>query len=139
MVTAGVLGLAAVLALCPVAVAAQAEADAKDAAGVVMQQLDAFRRDDYETAYGFASTEIHQLFDRPRFEQMVRTGYPEIARSTAAVIDGTRRGDSGQLYLFLRIRGANGRVVEAVYEMVREGERWRINGVVTRPDSSEKT
>jgi hypothetical protein len=138
MVQAGMLVLAAVLALWPAAVAAQAEADAKDAGGVVMQQLDAFRQDDFDTAYTFASTEIHQLFDRPRFEQMVRTDYPEIARSTSAVIDGTRRGDSGQLYLFLRIRGANDCVVEAVYEMVREGGSWRINGVVTRPDSSEK-
>ena len=28
--------------------------------------------------------------------------------------------------------------VEAVYELIKEGGAWRINGVVTRPDSSEK-
>jgi hypothetical protein len=69
---------------------------------------------------------------------VVRSGYPEIARSASAVIDGVERGDGGRLYLFVRVRGASGRLVEAVYEMVREGGRWRINGVVTRPDSSEK-
>jgi hypothetical protein len=70
---------------------------------------------------------------------MVRGGYPEIARSASAVIDGVERGDGGRLYLFVRVRGANGRLVEAVYEMLHEAGRWRINGVVTRPDASEKT
>jgi hypothetical protein len=130
--------LAALLALWPAAAAPQSDADVKDAGGIVMQQLDAFRRDDFDAAFGFASSEIHQLFDRARFEQMVRTGYPEIARSASAAIDGVRRADAGHLFLFVRVRGANGRVVEAVYEMVLEDGRWRINGVVTRPDSSEK-
>ena len=35
------------------------------------------------------------------------------------------------------VRGVNGRGIEAVYEMVREDRGWRINGVVTRPDTSE--
>jgi hypothetical protein len=131
--------LVALLALWPSARAAQTDADVKDAGAVVLQQLDAFRRDDFDAAFTFASSEIHQLFDRTRFEQMVRTGYPEIARSASAVIDGIRRADGSRLYLFVRVRGANGRVVEAVYEMVLEGGRWRINGVVTRPDSTEKT
>jgi hypothetical protein len=124
--------------LLPGPAAGQRDPDTEAAGRVVMQQLDAFRRDDFDTAYGLASAEIHQLFDRSRFEQMVRGGYPEIARSASALIDGSERGPAGQLYLFLRIRGANGRVVEAVYEMVRDGERWTINGVVTRPDSSER-
>ena len=55
-----------------------------------------------------------------------------------ATIDGSKRGDAGELYLFVRVHGENGHAVEAVYEMVSEGGRWRINSVVTRPDSSEK-
>jgi phosphoglycolate phosphatase-like HAD superfamily hydrolase len=131
--------VALLLGLAPAAAAAQSEADVKDAGGIVMQQLEAFRRDDFETAFGFASTEIHQLFDRARFEQMVRTGYPEIARSASAVIEGVERADGSRLYLFVRVRGANGRVVEAIYELLREAGGWRINGVVTRPDATEKT
>jgi hypothetical protein len=133
-----VLAAALLLALGPAGAAPQPDTDVKDAGAVVLQQLEAFRRDDFDTAFGFASAEIHQLFDRARFEQMVRTGYPEIARSASATIDGARRADPDRLYLFVRVRGASGRVVEAVYEMVREDTRWRINGVVTRPDSSEK-
>jgi hypothetical protein len=138
MSPAGRLLLTALLALWPVVAATQSDSDLEGAGGVVMQQLDAFRRDDFDEAFTFASTEIHQLFDRARFEQMVRTGYPEIARSALAVIDGVQRTDPSRLYLFVRVRGANGRAVEAVYEMVLEDGRWRINGVVTRPDSSEK-
>jgi multidrug efflux pump subunit AcrA (membrane-fusion protein) len=138
MARAGALLLAVLLALWPAATLAQTEAGAKDAGSVVMRQLEAFRRDDFDTAFTFASAEIRQLFDRARFEQMVRTGYPEIARSASAVVDGVQPGDAGQLYLFVRVRGANGRSVEAVYEMVLEDGRWHINGVITRPDPGEK-
>ena len=114
------------------------DADAQAAGRSVMQQLEAFRRDDFSTAYTFASVTIRQMFDRARFEQMVRGGYPEIAHSASATIEGSRRGDAGEIYLLVRIVGDNGRAIEAVYELVSESGGWRINGVVTRPDESEK-
>jgi hypothetical protein len=114
------------------------DADAQAAGRVVMQQLEAFRQDDFTTAYTFASVSVRQLFDRAGFEQMVRGGYPEIAHSASATIDGSRRGDAGEIYLFIRILGDNGRAIEAVYELVAEGAGWRINGVVTRPDQGER-
>ena len=134
----GRLVLAVMLLARAASAAAQSDPDAEAAGRIVMQQLDAFRRDDFDTAFGFASAEIHELFDRPRFEAMVRTGYPEIARSVSAVIDGSKRGPGGRLYLLVRVRGANGQGLQAVYEMVLEGGQWRINGVVARPDTSEK-
>jgi hypothetical protein len=130
--------MAALLALGPGVAGGQSASDVEEAGRVVLQQLDAFRRDDFDEAFTFASREIRQLFDRAGFERMVRTGYPEIARSLSAAIDGARRADPGRLYIFVRVRGASGRAVEAVYEMVLEDGRWRINAVVTRPDSSEK-
>jgi len=117
---------------------AQADPDAEAAGRVVMQQLDAFRRDDFEAAFAFASAEIHDLFDRPRFEAMVRGGYPEIARSVSAIIGRATRGPNGRLYLLVRVRGANGQSIEAVYEMLVENGQWRINGVVTQPDTSKR-
>jgi len=114
------------------------DADAQAAGRVVMQQLEAFRRDDFATAYTFASVNVRQMFDRAGFEQMVRGGYPEIAHSASATVDGSRRGDAGEIYLFIRVLGDNGRTIEAVYELVSEGGGWRINGVVTRPDASER-
>ena len=114
------------------------DADAQAAGRIVMQQLEAFRRDDFSTAYTFASVTIRQMFDRARFEQMVRGGYPEIAHSASATIEGSRRGDAGEIYLLVRIVGDNGRAIEAVYELVSESGGWRINSVVARPDDSEK-
>ena len=126
------------LAVTVVAVAQPLDADAQAAGRVVMQQLEAFRRDDFATAYTFASGTIRQMFDRARFEEMVRGGYPEIAHSASATIAGSRRGDAGEIYLIIRIVGDNGRAIEAVYELVAERGTWRINGVVTRPDENEK-
>jgi hypothetical protein len=112
---------------------AQAEkSSATAAAEPVMRQLEAFRRDDYDAAYAFASQEIQLRFDRPRFEVMVRTGYPEIARSTVADVIGTELQPGGVAYVTVRVHGANGQTVEARYELVWQGA-WRINAVATRP------
>lgn len=132
--------LAAALLLRAASALAQtpADADAEAAGRIVVQQLEAFRRDDFDTAFSFASAEIHEIFDRARFEAMVRDSYPEIARSASASIDGSRHGPEGRLYLLVRVRGVNGQSIEAVYEMVLEAGQWRINGVVTRPSTEEK-
>ena len=124
----------ALLTAVPVNAVAQPAADVAAATAVVMSQLDAFRRGDFDTAYGFASAMIRDRFDRASFEQMVRTGYPEIGRSASAYVAGSRAGSDGALYLALKIRGANGNAIEAVYEVVPEDGAFRINGVVTRPD-----
>lgn len=116
---------------------ASAQSDEKAAAEPVLKQLDAFRHNDYDTAYGFASAEIRQQFDRPAFERMVRGGYPEIADSVRAHVAGAKPSPDGHIYLLVKIRGANGRQIEAVYDMVREAGGWRINGVVARPDPAE--
>jgi hypothetical protein len=138
MVRAGLLAIALLLRVTSVPAQTAPDADVEAAGRIVLQQLEAFRRDDFDSAFGFASAEIHEIFDRARFETMVRESYPEIARSVFAVIDGSRPGPDSRLYLLMRVRGANGRGIEAVYEMVREGGQWRINGVVTRPSGGEK-
>jgi hypothetical protein len=128
-----------VMAILPLTLArAQAPApgasEVQVAAEPVMKQLDAFRRGDFAAAYAFASAEIRQRFDRAHFEEMVRSGYPEIARSVFAVVADGERAPNGNVYLVLKIRGANGVSIEAVYEMVSEAGDWKINGVVTKPD-----
>jgi ABC-type transporter MlaC component len=110
------------------------DTELKAAAEPIMKQLEAFRRDDYDAAYTFASEEIRQLFDRAGFERMVRGGYPEIARSAFALIAHSELAPDGHAHVRVKIRGANGNGVEALYDMVQESGAWRINGVVTRPD-----
>ena len=118
---------------------AQTPAERDRASEPVLQQLEAFRRGDYDLAYSFASTEIRSLFDRPAFERMVKSGYPEIADSARALVAERRIAPDGHVLLVLKIRGANGRHIEALYDMVWEAGTWRINGVVARPDNGETT
>ncbi|MGH7315470.1 MAG: DUF4864 domain-containing protein [Candidatus Rokuibacteriota bacterium] len=130
-----VFGLAlAQLALCASAWAQADKADPKAAAEPVVKQLEAFRRDDYDTAFTFASAEIRTQFNRQSFEVMVRRGYPEIARSTFAAVAKTELAPDGSAYVTVKIRGDNGQSVEALYELVWQ-DGWKINGVVTRPDA----
>ncbi len=105
-----------------------------EARDVILRQLAAFRAGDYRAAYAFASKEIQALFDLAAFENMVKTGYPQIARSADAWVAETRPAANGSLHVYLRIRGADGVFTVARYEMVREEPGWRINGVVARPD-----
>jgi len=128
--------VALVVAAAPVlgASAARAQHDLKAAADTILGQLEAFRRGDYDAAYTFASESIRQLFDRESFERMVKTGYPEIARSAVATVDQATIAPNGRAYLIMKIRGANGGRIEAIYEMVWEDGRWKIAGVVSRPD-----
>jgi hypothetical protein len=129
------LVLAAALAVGPAA--DQIDPDVTAATETVLRQLDAFRRGDFEAAYAFASALIHQLFDRPAFERMVRDGYPEIAHSLSAVVIESVATPNGSVFLRLRILGANGNRVEALYELVPEDGRFRVNGVVSKRDATE--
>jgi len=128
--------VALVVAVAPVLGAgpARAQQDLKAAADTILGQLEAFRRGDYDAAYAFASASIHEIFDRERFERMVKTGYPEIARPAGAMVNQATIAQSGRAYLIMKIRGANGGRIEAIYEMVWEDDRWKIAGVVSRPD-----
>jgi Domain of unknown function (DUF4864) len=128
--TIGVVILLAVVGARP---AGAQNDEAKAAEQVVMRQLQAFREDDYDMAYTFAATVIRQAFDRAAFERMVRTGYPEIARSAHAAVEKHETTVDDRRYITLRILGANGVRIVAIYELIREGADWRISGVVTRP------
>ena len=126
----------ALLLLVPAlpALAQTAKPAPKEATEPVIKQLEAFRRGDFDTAYTFASSEIKEQFSRPAFEQMVKTGYPEIAHSTFATIAASAVAPNGHVYLSVKIRGANGNNIEAFYELVLESGQWKINGVTSKPD-----
>ena len=127
------IGLALLLLVSALPAWAQTTAP-KEASEPVMKQLEAFRRGDFDTAYTFASSQIKGLFDRPAFEHMVKNGYPEIARSTFASVAASTVAPNGHVYLQIKIRGANGNSIEAIYELVLENGQWKINGVTAKPD-----
>ena len=131
----GVAGVLALLSLCASAWAQADKTNPKSAAEPVVKQLEAFRRGDFDTAFTFASGMIQAQFDRQAFEIMVRGGYPEIARSTFGAVTKTELESPGLAYVTVKIRGANGQAVEALYELIWE-DGWKINGVATRPDAA---
>jgi hypothetical protein len=129
-------GLAGLLLLVAAGIACAQDADVAAARASALAQLEAFRQGDFDRAYTYASVVIREQFGREAFERMVRLGYPQIAAPATVTMDSAERAPNGSVFLFLRVRGADGVAVEAVYEMVLEAGAWKVNGVVTRPDTS---
>jgi hypothetical protein len=123
------------LALLTVAATATGQgADPRaDMARPVLDQLAAFRRDDWAAAYAYASATIQSRFDLEAFRQMVTGGYAPIARSTTATVSHVEVVDPSHGLVEVRVEGANGEMIDALYELVDEQGQWRINGVLTRP------
>ena len=128
-------GAAFVLALLAVAgpVAGQGGDPRADMTRTVLDQLAAFRRDDWSAAYAFASSAIQARFPLEAFRLMVTGGYPSIARSARAAVSRVEVVDAAHGLVEVRVEGANGEAVDALYELVDEQGQWRVNGVLTRP------
>lgn len=113
---------------------------AEDAAGIeaaIRAQIRAMRRDDWASAFAYASPEIQGLFRDPEgFSRMVTSGYPMVWRprsfSTGALV-ATPRG----LKQTMIFEDRDGRLFIADYLMRRVDGEWRINGVTIRPAPAE--
>ena len=125
------LGLALLLIAMP---AAGQGADPRAAmTQTVLDQLAAFRQDDWAGAYGYAASAIQAHFPLEAFRQMVTSGYAEIAHSLRATVSHVEMIDAAHGLVEVRVDGANGGTVDALYELVDEQGSWRIEGVLTRP------
>ena len=96
----------------------------------INRQIEAFRADDFATAFTFASPGIQGMFGTSdRFGAMVRQGYPMVWRpSEIEYLDLENR--SGVLFQKVLVRDASGAAHVLEYQMIRVDEAWRINGVV---------
>ncbi len=108
--------------------------DGGDIQGVIGEQIEAFGAGDLQTAYGFASPMIQNMFPTPEiFGRMVREGYPMIWRP-----DDVRfldlREESGLLLQRVEFRDSDGRMHLFDYEMIAGPNGWRINGVYPVPE-----
>ena len=129
---AGVVLLISLLLLTGSVAPAQEE-PATDAADLVLRQLAALRAHDFATAYALVSKELRRHFSRAEFEWMVKRAHPEVASSAYAFVVRTHETD-GYLYVTVKVHGKNGKDVEALYELVREGPALRVNAVSSRRD-----
>jgi hypothetical protein len=106
--------------------------------GVIQQQLKAFNADDYPAAYRYASKHIQTKFMLDEFKAMVRTGYPQIARSLRTSFGGITYSEDGtRAVAQVDVTGVDHVTVQAQYRMVMEDGAWKIDGVMlydrTRP------
>jgi hypothetical protein len=95
----------------------------------ISAQIQAFRADDFATAFTFASPNIQRLFGDPEnFGIMVRRGYPMVWRP-ADVRFLELREISGALWQKVMITDGDGRVHLLDYQMIQQENGWKINGV----------
>ena len=95
----------------------------------IQNQIEAFKVDDFETAFSFASPNIKRLFGTSnRFGQMVQKGYPMVWRpSRVEFLELRRQGPfTLQKVLFVDAQGAP-HVLE--YNMINTPQGWQIDGV----------
>ena len=103
----------------------------------IESQITAFKKDDLETAFSFASPNIKRLFGSPeRFGMMVRQGYPMVYRPVdIQFLELETIRD--EFWQKVRIADKQGRYHVMAYRMILVSEQWLINGVQLLP--SEET
>lgn len=109
--------------------AALSDADRAAIRDVIGRQVEAFRRDDGESAFGFASPAIQRMFGSSEiFMDMVRQGYRPVYRPQ--VFDFREIVElGGRPAQKVHVVGPDGRPVTAFYPMTQLPDgSWRIDG-----------
>ena len=103
--------------------------DARAVRAVIEAQLNAFRRDDAERAFAFATPGIRATFgDAETFMHMVRQSYAVVYRPSSVAFEAPLLVH-GELVQPVRLTDAAGRAWLAVYPMQRQPDgRWLTNG-----------
>ncbi|GAB5438804.1 DUF4864 domain-containing protein [Falsiruegeria mediterranea] len=95
----------------------------------IRSQIQAFKADDFVTAFGFASPTIQNLFRTPEnFGVMVRRGYPMVWRP-GEVRFLELREIAGYQWQKVMITDSDGSVHILDYQMLNQEGVWKINGV----------
>ncbi len=101
----------------------------EDIRATISNQLAAFSKDDFDTAFEFASPQIQGLFQSSdNFGRMVRQGYPMVWRSQdVRFLELSQK--SGGFDQVVRMKDPTGTVHFLRYAMQLVNGEWRINGV----------
>lgn len=117
------------LAAAFTALALPALAQGDQIQGVIRNQIDAFLKDDFATAFTFASPGIQGIFGTAEnFGAMVRNGYPMVWRPSDVEF-GELREVAGRLWQRVIVRDGQGGLHVLDYQMIEGEDGWRINGV----------
>lgn len=133
------IALAILLFAIPAAARA-GDTDADSVRSVISRQIDAFRKDDGEGAYGFAAPGIKRLFpSADAFMAMVRMGYPQVYRPQSFDFGPLKQQEDGDVLQDVRIVDAAGEFWTAVYALERQPDgSWLISGcwILKRPEEA---
>lgn len=100
----------------------------------ILNQIEAFKADDFATAFDFASPSIKSIFMSPEnFGAMVKNGYPMVHRP-GSVRMLEQREISGNLWQKVMITDQAGRTHVLDYQMIQTPDGWQINGVQLLPE-----
>ena len=131
------LALAFALNLAVPVAAEVADGDRAAIQSMIAGQIDAFRHDDGNAAYAYASPAIQTLYPTVEgFMKMVQTGYPPVYRPqsfTFGPLVDTPRGPVQRVF----ITGPDGASYVAEYALQRQADgTWKINGCALIKDTS---
>lgn len=100
----------------------------------ILDQIEAFKADDFATAFSFASPSIKSIFMSPEnFGRMVKQGYPMVHRP-GSVRMLENREVAGQRWQKVMITDQTGRTHILDYQMIEGPDGWLINGVQLLPE-----
>ncbi len=95
---------------------------------VVRKQLGALRANNWNEAYAQASLEFQNVVPLQRFKALITENYPVVAKNTRADVGFPR--DNGRIAI-VPVRVFSVGASEAYnWILVKEGDDWRITGVV---------
>ena len=98
---------------------------------VISGQLEAFKKDDGQTAYSFAAPIVKGIFPSAEiFMGMVKRGYEPIYKNSKYVFGDLATDSLGRPAQHVIITATNGKRYEAVYAMQQQPDgSWKIAGV----------
>ncbi len=97
--------------------------------GVIGSQIEAFKSDDFASAFEFAAPSIQNIFRTPEnFGVMVQRGYPMVWRP-AEVTFLELRQEQGAYWQRVQIVDGDGGVHYLDYRMTETSDGWKISGV----------
>ena len=128
LLLAFILGLVALARAEPPTMPASKPEVRKDVIAAIEAQMAAFRKQDYEKAYSYAAAALRAQKPLPVFVAIVEAKYPEIWVNVRAEFGIVR--DDGRSALVLVHVFAKDSDASYDYNLVKEGGRWRIVGVL---------
>ena len=101
----------------------------EDVQSTISSQLEAFLKDDFDTAFTFASPSIRSMFGTPQnFGQMVQRGYPMVWRPQKFNFLEHRKDPAGRAQ-DIQIIDQSGNVHYLRYFLIDTNKGWKISGV----------